>query len=376
MAITVDLINTYDASDTNDYSIAEGVHNIDPVNNLMQRIMPKVRGGAMLREWIEDTRVGVGTLLASTMSTTTATAMNVTAGDGALIFPNVGAGTGQVSYLCRIGTEYVLATSRSTDNVTVTRSYNSSTPTTHAAGIRIQVIGPIHLQGKDADLAVSTVRTRPNNVMQLFMEPIEVSGQQEAVDKLGGVGSEIDYQTVKAMGMGAQHLEMAILWGTKQTGTSGVPGLMDGLYNLIDTNNTADSGTVDEAAIKTDIRAIWEAGSTPQLIIANGQVAQDIADLYADRIRSDVLVQTGGAAITAVIDVLGSGPIIILPHRLLTAGEYFMGNLAAMNLVYLRPFFLKDLADAGDADKRTLISDYTVELHNESQFAYRSFSGY
>ncbi len=375
MANTIDLVHTYDLSITNDYSIAEGVHNIDPVNNLLQRILPKQRGGAMLREWIEDTRVKVNTTLASTLSTTDGVTMNVFAGDGDAVFPNIGGGTGQVSYLCRLGTEYVLATASSTDAITITRGYNSSTAATAASGARVQVIGPIHLQGKDADLAVSTVRTRPNNVMQMFMEPIEVSGQQEAVDKLGGVGSEIDYQTVKAMGAGAEHLEMSLLWGTKQTGTSGVPGLMDGWFNLIDTNNSFDSGTVDEAALKADILSIWNAGAAPTLIVAAGKVAQDIADLYSDRIRTDVAVNTGGAQITAVIDVLGAGPIVILPHRHLT-GEYFMGNLEAMSLVFLRPFFLKDLADDGDADKRTLISDYTLELHNEQQFAYRNFSGY
>jgi hypothetical protein len=375
MANTIDLVHTYDASDTNAVSVAPGVHNIDPVNNFLQRFLPKVRSGAMLREWIEDTRVKVLTTLASTMSTTNGTTMNVASGDGAAVFPNVGAGTGQVSYLCRIGTEYVLATSASTDAITVTRGYNSSTAATHAANVRIQVIGPVHTEGKDADLAVSTVRTKPNNQIQLFMEPIHVSGQQEAVDKYGGVTSEIDYQTVKAMGMASEHLEMSLFWSTLQNHAANTPGLMNGFYNLITTNRTADTGTVDEAAIQADILSIWDEGSVPQIIIAAGKVCQDIAALYSDRIRSDVTVNTGGAQITAVIDVLGGGPIIVMPHRLLE-GEYFMLNLNAAALVYLRPFFLKDLADDGDADKRTLIGDYTLELHNEKGHAYRSFDGY
>jgi hypothetical protein len=151
---------------------------------------------------------------------------------------------------------------------------------------------------------------------------------------------------------------------------------MNGLYNMITTNkNLATSGTVGTDEIEADIRSIWRAGAVPEMILADGQICQDISNLYSDRIRSDVQVNLGGSAVTAVIDVLGAGPVVVIPHRRLT-GEYFMLTRAGLGLGYLRPFFLKDIADSGDADLREIIGDYTVELHNEAQHAYRSFDGY
>jgi hypothetical protein len=354
-----------------------GVHMIDPVNNVLQRIMPKVQVVAVKHEWIEDTRVDVETSLAATISTTDGTTMTVASGDGATHFGNCGSGTREDKYLVMIDTEYVSADSRSGDVITITRGFNSSTAATHASAAKVKILGPILEEGADTNKAISVVRTRPYNVVQTYRVPIEVTGVQEAVRKLGGITSEMDYQTgVKAMGDASERLEMNLLWGTRRTGAASTPGLMNGLYNMITTNkNLATSGTVGTDEIEADIRSIWRAGAVPEMILADGQICQDISNLYSDRIRSDVQVNLGGSAVTAVIDVLGAGPVVVIPHRRLT-GEYFMLTRAGLGLGYLRPFFLKDIADSGDADLREIIGDYTVELHNEAQHAYRSFDGY
>jgi hypothetical protein len=79
----------------------------------------------------------------------------------------------------------------------------------------------------------------------------------------------------------------------------------------------------------------------------------------------------GGVNITSIINPLGVGPIAIIPHRMVAAGEYFMLDTTRIGLGYLRPFFMKDLADDGDADKRWIGGDYTLELMNEKAHAYR-----
>ena len=46
----------------------------------------------------------------------------------------------------------------------------------------------------DGKQAVARARTRPSNYVQTFSRTVEVSGVQEAIKKLGGITSEIDYR--------------------------------------------------------------------------------------------------------------------------------------------------------------------------------------
>ena len=100
-------------------------------------------------------------------------------------------------------------------------------------------------------------------------------------------------------------------------------------------------------------------------------MAQDIGSLYADRIRTDVLTTLGGVNITSIINPLGVGPISIIPHRMMAAGEYYMLDTSKIGLGFVRPFFRAPLAKDGDANKSAIYGDYTVQLMNEEAHAYR-----
>jgi hypothetical protein len=140
---------------------------------------------------------------------------------------------------------------------------------------------------------------------------------------------------------------------------------------MIATNRTGDSGAIDTTAIEADIRKIWDNGGIPRAIVTSGKLAQDISALYATRISTDVFTTVGGVNVTSIINPLGVGPIAIIPHRLVADGEYYMLDTTRIALGYLRPFFMKPLANDGDADKRWIGGDYTLELMNEKAHAYR-----
>jgi hypothetical protein len=228
-------------------------------------------------------------------------------------------------------------------------------------------------EGADGKQAVARARTRPSNYVQTFSRTVEVSGVQEAIKKLGGITSEVDYQIMQAMRQLALELEKTIVMGVKAQVGDGSSSFRTtgGLWSVISTNRTADSGSIDTDAIETDIRSIWDAGGVPRAIVTSGKLAQDISNLYADRIRTDIQTAVGGVNITSIINPLGVGPIAIIPHRMVADGEYYMLDTVRVFLGYLRPFLMKNLADDGDADKRWIGGDYTIQLMNEKAHAYR-----
>jgi hypothetical protein len=365
------LMQSYDQSTVNDVTIAEGIHMISPTDTPLQLLLPKVQVGSVKAEWIEDELTGQTTTLAATIASTTATQATVASGDGADKFPE---DVDTYNVVIRIDQEYMLVTNESSDVLTVTRGYGNTTKSTHASGAAVHVISQLEDEGADGKKAFARARTRPSNYLQTFSRTVEVSGVQEAVRTLGGITSEIDYQIMQAMRQLALELEKTLLMGVKaQAGAADGGGFrtMGGLWAMITTNKTQDSGSIDTAAVEADIRTIWDAGGVPRAIVTTGKLAQDLSSLYADRVRTGIETTIGGVNVTSIINPLGEGPIAIIPHRMIADGEYFMLDTARIGLGFLRPFFMKNLADDGDADKRWIGGDYTLELMNEKAHCYR-----
>jgi len=347
-----------------------GVHQISPVDTPMQLLLPKVGVSAVKHEWIEDELQGQTSSLAAACNSTTATTIAVYAGDGTDKFPS---DVATYQTVIRVDQEYMLVTAKSTDTLTVTRGYGSTTAATHASGAVVHIISQLELEGADGKVAVARARSRPSNYVQTFSRTVEVSGVQDAIKKLGGVTSEITYQVMQTMRQLALELEKTIIMGVAAAAGNGSSTFrtMAGLWALVATNRTSDSGSIDTAAIEADIKTIWEAGGVPRAILTTGALAQDIANLYADRIRTDIQTTVGGVNITSIINPLGEGPIAIIPHRMVASGEYFMLDTARIALGYIRPFFQKPLANDGDADKRWMGGDYTLEMFNQKSSSYR-----
>lgn len=363
MAIITELMQSYDQSTGNDVWVAEGIHSISPSDTPLQLLLPKLQVGAVSASWVEDSLTPLTTQLNEALDDSE-TAVDV---DDGTLFDD------EVDTIIRVDQEYMIVTGVSTNTLTVTRGYGSTTPAIHADNAIVHIVSQVQHEGADAKKATANARTKPSNYVQTFSRTIEVSGVQEAIKKLGGITSEVDYQVMQAMRQLALELEKTLIMGVKaQVGNgSSTYRTMGGLWSMISTNRTSDSGSIDTTAIEADIKKIWDAGGIPRAILCSGGMAQSISNLYASRVINDVLTTIGGFKVTSIINPLASGPIAIIPHRLVAEGEYFMLDTERIALGYLRPFYMKPLAQDGDAEKRWIGGDYTLELMNETAHAYR-----
>ncbi len=370
MAIITELMQTYDQAVSADIWVAEGIHSISPSDTPLQLLLPKVQVSEIKAEWIEDELIPQKSSLAAAITSTTATSITLATGDAVEKLPP---DVNTYNTVIRIDQEYMLVTAVSGDVCTVVRGYGNTTAATHASGATVHIVSQMEHEGANGKKAVTKPRTRPSNYVQTFSRTVEISGVQEAIKKLGGITSEVDYQVLKAMRQLALELEKTLIMGVKAQVGDGSSSYrtMGGLWSMIQTNRTADSGNIDTSAIEEDIRKVWDSGGVPRAIITSGKMAQDIANLYSSRIQTDVLTTIGGVNVTSIINPLGVGPIAIIPHRLVDDGEYFMLDTTRIALGYLRPFHMKPLASDGDAERRWIGGDYTLELMNEKAHAYR-----
>lgn len=370
MAVITELMQTYDQSVSADIWVAEGVHSISPSDTPLQLLLPKVQVSEIKAEWIEDELIPSKSSLASTVSSTTGTSLTLATGD---VVDKLPPDVDTYNTVIRVDQEYMLVTAVAGDVCTVVRGYGNTTAATHASGAAVHIISQMEHEGANGKKAITKARTKPSNYVQTFSRTVEISGVQEAIKKLGGVTSEVNYQILKSMRQLALELEKTLIMGVKAQVGDGASTFrtMGGLWSLVQSNNNSDSGSIDTAAIEEDIRKIWDSGGVPKVIITTGKLAQDISSLYAERIKTDTLTTIGGASVTSIINPLGIGPIAIIPHRLVADGEYFMLDTSRIALGYIRPFHMKPLANYGDADKRWIGGDYTLELMNEKAHAHR-----
>lgn len=367
MAVINDLAVSYDQSTTNLTWFAEGVHRISPGDTPLQLLLPKQQITSTDPSWVEHSLTSQVAALATSV-TAGAVTMFVT-GASSKIPSDVS--TYNVPAL--IGTEYVLITALSgTTTLTVTRGHASSTSATHAAGDEVFILAPELLENDDAQASFIQGRTKAYNYVQEFEKIVEVSEVQEAVAKNGGIVSEMDFDTMAAMQEIALQLEIAmILNPARASGSKTTKASMGGLLGTISTNKTADSGSIDIAAIQADIRTCVRAGGRPNLLLTSLKLGQDIANLYKDRIRTDVLNTIGGVMVTTIVDPLAKNPIVILPHTLVPSGTYFMLDTTRLAVLWLIAFKKERLAKAKRAAQEMINGAYSLKIANEEAHACR-----
>ncbi len=374
MALTTinQLMQTYHEVNTNKVWWADQIHMLESEvsDNKLQLLLPKVPVDSVTLQLPYDEFPLLKSALTTSVNASIGT-IQITSGDATKMVPT---DVATYNIVLKIGQELLLGTSLSggTSTITVTRGHGSSTAAIHANASQVDVISVLVVEGAAGIRAPkATTRTYITNYVQTIDEVVQVTGVQEAVAKYGGITSEIQFQLQKSFVMAQARLEKALLYGISAVGSASAAREMSGLWKYIATNKTSDSGDIDAVAIEADIRAIWNNGGTPNVLLCSGKMAQDISKIYENRIVTDINTRIGGNAVTAIVNPLAQNMIAIVPHRMIPNGEYFMGDITKVSMAYIRPFFVEQRAYDADAKKIVVVGDYALLLGLEAVWAYR-----
>lgn len=342
------------------------VHTISPTETPLQIMLPKMQVFATEAKWVEQELTAKTCTLGAAYTASDAT-MTLGSGDATNLFPPDATYNVQIM----VDQEVFLATAKggTAAKIAVTHSFGSTTAAAHVVSSKVIILSEGDVEGMDAKKAATPTREKPTNWLQTFSKVIETSRVQERVRKLGGIVSEQGHNRMVAEKAVGLDLEAQILHGVISDTASGagsatVPRFMKGILGFLLATAVSDSGSIDTDAIEADIQTIWDEGGVPRAIVCNGTMAQDIANLYADRIRTDVQTAVGGVNITSIINPLGEGPIAIIPHRLMPAGTYYMLDTVRIALGFLDPFFIEEVPSEASGDKERVEGDYTLLLQN------------
>ena len=246
------------------------------------------------------------------------------------------------------------------------------------------------VEGASASEGTITPTTRLANLTQIVGKTVMVSGTLLASD-LAGRKSEMAYQLAKASAEIKRDIETIITANQGQAaGSSGSSARkMGSLLSYIKTN-TSKNGTsltgVDpttlgvstrtdgstraftETILKDVIAKVFASGGTPSALFvspAQKQVVSAFTGLAAQRYQ---VPTSGQATILAGADLYQSdfGVLQIVPNRFMLTRDALVLDPEYAALAYLRPFQTNDIAKVGDADKKQILAELTLEVRNEA----------
>ena len=238
------------------------------------------------------------------------------------------------------------------------------------------------IEGDEVTIDAISATTRLSNSCQIMDKAICITGTQEAVDKAGRA-SEIAYQIAKAAKELKRDLESSLTSNNAEvTGSATAARVAGGLRSWVATNdNMGTSGTsgglgntaagngtqrvFTESLLKSVIKSVWNAGGNPTMIMVGPFNKQKLSGFTGNSTRFDA---GADATLYTSVDVYASdfGQLQVVPNRFSRDRDAWVLDMDYWGVAFLRDFTMHEIAKTGDADKRQLLLEATLESRNEA----------
>ncbi len=255
------------------------------------------------------------------------------------------------------------------------------------------------VEGDDATYSAVTPTVRVGNYCQTSRKTFMISGLAE-VTKKAGRRSEIARQGMKLMKELKRDIELALVGnqGSSAGGAStarssaGMESWIQGptqnpgtAANAVRSTTTAQgttigfaagvvasptdsttTGALSKAALDTALQGAWEDGGNPRIILtgATQKAAIDqfssIATRFVDIDRSSQAVITGAANV--YVSDFGRHTVIL--HRYMRSRTVLCLDPEYWAVAFIRRPFIETLAKTGDAERRQMLTDFTLVSRN------------
>ena len=249
--------------------------------------------------------------------------------------------------------------------------------------------------GFNAAYAEPTPTEKLSNTCQIFAETIMVSGTLEAVNKAGRK-SELGYQLKKKLKELARDMELALILESENTADT---RRLDGLERFISAGTTGNPANVIDAGTAADITAALIDDAMETVWEVTGEAA-DFRCLMSSFQKQQVTGFTTAAAtagasfninlsekkiVNSVSIYEGDfGILYCVPHPMLGAAytnlrggsnthtcadEVYLYQPEYCKIATLRPTKIEPMAKTGDAERRLVVAELTLEMVNPGSAA-------
>ena len=249
------------------------------------------------------------------------------------------------------------------------------------------------LEGDDiTSYSAITASVRAGNYTQISRKVFLISDTEEVLDKAGrssemayqlprrGVELKIDIESICFLnqlgvaGNSTTPREIAALgtWvksnddfasdGGSPTWTSGVPNVIR--------DDTSTLRAFTETILKSVVLLMYQNGANLRSLFVGPVNKQRVSGFSGVVTRNFDMsnVDPSPSAVIAAIDVYVSdfGTLKVIPSRWQRERDAWFFDFDFLSVLFLRPMKAVKLAKTGDAEKRMLIAEWTLKVHNEA----------
>ena len=278
----------------------------------------------------------------------------------------------QDGHTIKIDDEYMVVKSVSTDSVTVMSRAYGGTNATHTGSVAIEIVGMARLEGDDATYGPIVDIGAPYNYTSIFEKAIQVSGTQQVIDQYG-IDDEFAYQSAKAVPHLLRIVEKMADHGLRAAGSASAPRSAGGLLTYITDNTVAAGGGIAKTDIDNLAEYITLDGGSPDLLVLNPSVANDVRALIdsSSFVRVDQEnTMFGMLPITRVATQYGM--LRMVESRWCPLALSFILDSRKVGFYTLRPFFSKALAVTGDSVKGEVVGEFSLLVANDKAHGWIS----
>tara|TARA_R110000787_G_scaffold82641_2_gene178499 strand:+ start:3926 stop:4897 length:972 start_codon:yes stop_codon:yes gene_type:complete len=243
------------------------------------------------------------------------------------------------------------------------------------------------IEGSDATFVDPASRVRLSNYTQILTKTAMVTGSQEKVLKGGGIKSEMAYQVARRMKAIKRDAEygMVGLAQEKDGGSTAAARTMGGFLSYLSgtsfrggAGSTAPVGNGDltgyapgtsrpfsETILSDSLAALWnQSGGNENILGITGSYNRGVVSTFTA--SSTRYVTTDDKKLVASIDVYDGDfhTVTMSPDRFTAPSVMFLVDPEYAKVSDLRPLFTRDIATVGDATRKQLVWETTLEVCN------------
>lgn len=223
-------------------------------------------------EWLEDEDPPFTSAVADNPYSSGATTLNVSSGQGKYF---------RVGDIILVEDEQMYVSAISTDALTVTPGWASTTQANHILGKPVYIIGRTHLEGGPAPDDITNLLAVPYNFTQEVVTTFKLSDLQQQVQRYG-ISSAIERETQKQTRLLLRRLERQAIFGRRVAPSSTTPAAMGGLWQYVGTTkdvNAALTKTIFENELVTLFNKVG-AANMPDTILCNARGRNYLSNMY------------------------------------------------------------------------------------------------
>jgi len=280
--------------------------------------------------------------------------------------------------------EYLIVEAIAGNSITLTRNVGAnSLCSSYNAGATFVVISDAAQEGADVSGDISRARPRKGNYCQIYKKDVIISGTVQAVRKVGGITSELDYQIQQRSREALRDLEKSVIRGIGNVTTVASMGgasnnwggrTMQGLWKTLRTN-AQSVATLTESWLGNIIKAAWDRGARDlDLIVADANYKRVIDSWNATRIRTTPDDSTYRNLISEYESTFGMQQVVLSRWMPPNAAMILSSQRVKVLPLQGRSFAYVPIAPTGDSAKGMVIGEYTLETKNEDGLA-KIFNG-